>query len=135
MARVCPAASGEGIRALSRQYNTRNHLGVLAFAVVLHSRSDTYHQSFVVALLAITPLSVAMAWLYWRSNGSLLLTMLMHAAVNNTTTIVPSTSPAVNPFSFSSSIVGWTTAVLLWAGAAYFLSQMRSVRLQPIQSV
>ena len=97
--------------------------------------SDTYHQSFVVALLAITPLSVAMAWLYWRGNGSLLLTMLMHAAVNNTTTIVPSASPAVSPFSFSASIVGWTTAILLWACAVYFLSRMRSVRLQPIQSV
>ena len=38
---------------------------------------------------ATTALSVAIAWLYWRASGSLLITMLMHAAVNNLTGIVP----------------------------------------------
>jgi hypothetical protein len=38
----------------------------------------------------VTALSVAMAWLYAKTNGSLLLVMLMHAAVNNTKDIVPS---------------------------------------------
>jgi membrane protease YdiL (CAAX protease family) len=43
-----------------------------------------------VYLLSVTALSIAMAWLYWQTNQSLLLTMLMHAAVNNTKDIVPS---------------------------------------------
>jgi len=34
----------------------------------------------------VIALSVAIAWLYWRTNGSLLLTMLMHSAINNTKT-------------------------------------------------
>jgi membrane protease YdiL (CAAX protease family) len=60
--------------------------------------SDTFGQSFNVYLLDVTALSVAMAWLYWRTSGSLLLTMLMHAAVNNTKDIVPSAvSGATNP--------------------------------------
>ena len=36
-----------------------------------------------------TALSVTMAWLYWKTEGSLLLVMLMHASVNNATGIVP----------------------------------------------
>lgn len=96
--------------------------------------SDTYHQSFVAALLGITALSVAMAWLYWRTNGSLLMTMLMHAAVNNTTTIVPSsTLPASSPLTLTASLVGWLTVALLWACGAYFLVRMRSAKLLPIQ--
>src|SRR5437867_2658916 len=38
--------------------------------------ADTYGQSFPVYLLQVTALSVAMAWLYWRTHRSLLLTML-----------------------------------------------------------
>src|SRR5262245_53544396 len=45
-------------------------------------------ESFPTYPLAVTAISVAMAWLYWRTGGSLLLTMLMHAAVNNTASIV-----------------------------------------------
>ncbi|MFL6590390.1 MAG: type II CAAX prenyl endopeptidase Rce1 family protein [Chthoniobacterales bacterium] len=94
--------------------------------------SDTYHQSFVVALLGIMALSVAMAWVYWRTNGSLFITMLMHAAVNNTTTIVPSSRlPGTSPFTLSASVVGWLTVALLWICAAYFVIRMRSARLQP----
>lgn len=81
-------------------------------------------------LLSVTALSVAMAWLYWRTNGSLLLTMLLHAAVNNTKDIVPSAlSSATNAFSFRSSSIGWLTVALLWICAAYFLVRMRRVKL------
>ena len=93
--------------------------------------SDTLGQSFPVYLLQVTALSVAMAWLYWRTNGSLLLTMLMHAAVNNIKDIVPSTLPgAMNPFTFSSSLVAWLTVALLWICALYFLIRMRGKKLQ-----
>src|SRR5712692_4315199 len=55
--------------------------------------SDIVGQSFPLYLLQATALSVALAWLYWRTQGSLLLVMLLHAAVNNTKDIVPSAVP------------------------------------------
>jgi membrane protease YdiL (CAAX protease family) len=60
--------------------------------------ATTYGQSFPLYFIQVTMLSVAVGWLYWRTKGSLLLTMLMHAAVNNTKDIVPSAVPnATNP--------------------------------------
>ena len=91
------------------------------------SGNDKYGQSFSSYLMAVTALSVAMAWLYWRTNASLLLTMAMHASVNNTGGIVRSplsSSLAANPFAFNASLVTWLTVVLLWLPAVYFLSQM-----------
>jgi uncharacterized protein len=87
-------------------------------------------QSFPLYLLHVTALSVAMGWLYWRSDGSLLLVMLMHASVNNTTGIVPAaTLGATNPFTFSASLVGWVTVGLAWAIALPLLIQMRGAEL------
>jgi membrane protease YdiL (CAAX protease family) len=76
-------------------------------------------QSFPLYLTGVTALSAAMAWLYWRSQGSLLLVMLMHAAVNNTRGIVPATSP----------LIGWLSVAVMWIGAAYFLVRMRGAKL------
>jgi len=88
--------------------------------------ADTYGQSFLVFVLQVTALSVAMAWLYARTNGSLLLVMLLHAAVNNAKDIVPSALPgASNPFALSASLVAWLTVTLLWICAGYFLRVMR----------
>jgi uncharacterized protein len=93
-------------------------------------QSDTYGQSFPVYVLQVTALSVAMAWLYWRTAGSLLLVMLMHAAINNTTNIVPSAAlGASNPFSLTASPVSRLTAGVLWVTAAYFLFRMRGKQL------
>jgi membrane protease YdiL (CAAX protease family) len=92
--------------------------------------NDKTGQSFPVYLLGLTALSVAMAWLYWRTNGSLLLTMLMHAAVNNTKDIVPSAVlTSANTFSLSSSRVAWVSVAILWTCAAYFLFRMRRVKM------
>ncbi len=89
--------------------------------------ADTSGQSFPVYLLQVTALSVAMAWLWWRTGGSLLLVMLMHAAVNNTKDIVPSAvAGAASPLTLNASLVAWLTVTLLWAGAVCFLIQMRS---------
>jgi membrane protease YdiL (CAAX protease family) len=91
-------------------------------------------QSFPVYLLAVTAISVAMAWLYWRTGGSLLLTMLMHAAVNNTAGIVASPPDAtLRPFSLHTSITAWTTAALLWVGAVCFLVRMRRVAVPAME--
>jgi membrane protease YdiL (CAAX protease family) len=94
--------------------------------------ADTLGQSFPVYLLQVTALSVAGAWLYWRIGGSLLLVMLLHAAVNNTKDIVPSAvSGATDPFALSASLVAWITVALLWTAAAYFLVRMRKVTSLP----
>jgi membrane protease YdiL (CAAX protease family) len=87
--------------------------------------ADTYGQSFIVYVLQVTAISVAMAWLYAGTRGSLLLTMVMHAAINNSKDIVPSAVPgAMNPFGLSTSLVAWLTVALLWVCAAYFLVRM-----------
>ncbi len=87
--------------------------------------ADTYGQSFLVYVLQVTALSVAMAWLYARTNGSLLLVMLLHAAVNNSKDIVPSAVPgATSTFGLSASLVAWLTVTLLWICGAYFLARM-----------
>ena len=89
---------------------------------------ETTGQSFPGYLLSVTALSVAIAWLYVNTNGSLFLTMLMHAAINNTKDIVPSTGQAPgNPFALHASTVGWITAGLLWACAGYFVVRMNAV--------
>ncbi len=92
---------------------------------------DKYGQSFPVYLLQVPALSVAIAWLYGHTNGSLLLVMLMHSAVNQTLGIVPSAVPgATNPFALSTSLVAWLTAALLWICAGYFLVRMPKAELQ-----
>lgn len=91
--------------------------------------ADTSGQSFPLYLLQVTALSVTMAWLYWKTDESLLLVMILHAAINNTKDVVPSAvagSAAMSPWTLSGSLVGWVTAVLLWIGAAYFLGRMRT---------
>lgn len=86
--------------------------------------ASTYGQSFLVYTLQVTALSVAIAWLYEHTSGSL-LTMLMHSAVNQSKDIVPSAVPgATNPFVANSSFVAWLTVTLLWACAGYFLIRM-----------
>jgi membrane protease YdiL (CAAX protease family) len=93
--------------------------------------ADTLGQSLPVYVLTVTALSVAMAWLYWRTNESVLLTMLMHAAVNNTKDIVPSATPdRTDPFTMNASLIAWLTAGLLWICAVYFLTRMRRAILQ-----
>src|SRR5439155_19528260 len=76
--------------------------------------SDIFGQSFTMYALQVVPLSVAMAWLYWRTNGSLLLVMLMHATVNNSPHLLPTIDARVaNPFALPASLMAWLTAGLL----------------------
>lgn len=98
--------------------------------------SDIRGQSFPLYLLQVTAMSVAMAWLYVHAKGSLLLTMLMHAAVNNTKDIVPSAVPgATDPWALSTSDVAWLTVALLWLCAGYFLVRMSLDRAVAIDLV
>lgn len=82
-------------------------------------------QPIAVFLLAVTAVSVAMTWLYLNTHGSLVPLMLMHAAINNSTGIVPSSGPTPSGvFSLNASSMAWITIGVLWVGAAYFLSRM-----------
>ena len=87
-------------------------------------------QSFPIYLIHVTALSVAMSWLYWKTEGSLLLVMLMHASVNNTTGIVPAAVPnAAAPMSFEGTIVAWGTVGVAWVVAALLLWRMRGAEV------
>jgi len=89
--------------------------------------ADTYGQSFLVYFVQVTAISVAMAWLWARTGGSLLLPMLLHAAANNSKDIVPSAVVSgTKSFALGGSLVGWLTVGLLWSCAAYLLAQMRA---------
>lgn len=93
---------------------------------------ETTGQSFTVYLLGVIALSVAITWLYVHTNGSLLLTMLMHSAINNTKDIVAfGAQPPGNPLVPRASLVGWLTAGLLWICAGYFLVRMRKSSVAP----
>lgn len=94
--------------------------------------ADKYGQSFPIWTLQVVALSVAITWLYVHTNGSLLLTMLMHSAVNQTVGIVPSANANPgNPFAVSVSLVMWLTAVFLWVTVLYFLIRMPRMELSP----
>lgn len=87
--------------------------------------ADTYQQSFWVFVLGVTALSVVLAWLWDRSGGSLLLTMLLHAAWNNSKDIVPSgVASGTETFGFHASFVSWATLAVLWLCAACLLFHM-----------
>jgi len=97
--------------------------------------SGSEGQSFPIYALHVTALSVAMSWLYWKTEGSLLLVMLMHASVNNTTGIVPAAVPnAVAPTSFEGSLVAWVTVGVSSVVAAMLLFRMRGAELGPMLS-
>jgi len=98
--------------------------------------ADTYGQSFFLYTLQVTAISVAIAWLYRRTNGSLLLTMLMHSAINNTKDIVPShLDGGTYSFTFNASIVGWLTVAVLWMCAGSFLVSMRRIEVTSVLAV
>jgi membrane protease YdiL (CAAX protease family) len=90
--------------------------------------TDKSGQSLPVYVLAVTALSVAMAWLYWRARGSLLLTMLMHAAVNNANLVRTPAPTGAGPYSWQAPLVSWLTVAVLWAAAVFFLVAMRGQR-------
>ena len=91
--------------------------------------ADTNGQSFPLYVLQATAYSVALAWLYWRTGGSLLLTMFMHAAFNNLKDIVPSGGVrGGSPFSFDATLVFRLSVVVLWVVGLLLLIRMRGVR-------
>ncbi len=96
----------------------------------LFPQADTFGQSFPTWLLQVTAISVALAWLYWRTGGSLLLVMLMHAGVNNTNLVSSAVAGATNPLALSTSLVAWLTVGVLWIVAGFLLVAMRGASLR-----
>ena len=89
--------------------------------------ADSYRQSFPVFVLQVTALSVVFAWLYLRTEGSLLLTMLLHASINNSKDLVPSgVTGGTAAFGFGASRISWIALVLLGACAVYFFVDIRN---------
>jgi membrane protease YdiL (CAAX protease family) len=93
---------------------------------------DSHGQSFWVFVIQVVALTVAMAWLVAHTGGSLLPVMVMHAGVNNSSGIVPSSVPGgTSMFGLSASsttLVGWLTAALMWICAAWCLTRMPARR-------
>ncbi len=93
--------------------------------------ASLFGQSLPLYVLQVTGLSIVIACVYWRSGGSLLTVMLMHAAINNTKDIVPSASLAgPTPFTFAASTVAWTSCAVIWVAAAGCLVAMRGASLE-----
>ena len=90
--------------------------------------SDTNHQSFPFYVLQIMAYSIALTWLYWRTGGSLLLTMFMHSAFNNMKDIVPSAGvPGDSAFTLDATLVLRLTVLFLWLAGVVLLARMRGV--------
>ena len=87
---------------------------------------DQYGQPFIPYALYVTGLSVAFAWLYRNTRGSLLLAVVMHTAVNQTKDVVVTRLPAGGPgaLSLAYTPVGWAFLGLIWACAGWMLSRM-----------
>lgn len=93
--------------------------------------SGSTGQSFPAYLLQVMAMSVVVTFLYWKTDGSLLLAMVMHAAVNNTTGIVPAAvGGAIMPIALGGSLVAWATVALSWVVAAPLLISMRGADIQ-----
>lgn len=93
--------------------------------------SGSTGQSFPAYLLQVMALSVVLAFLYWKTDGSLLLVMVMHAAVNNTTGIVPAAiGGAITPIALGGSLVAWATVALSWVVATPLLFWMRGADIR-----
>lgn len=83
-------------------------------------------QSFPVYALWVVPWAVALAWLYWRTGGSLLLAMLLHAAINNTSGVVPAAPTIPGPvLGWHATPVAWTSIAITWLVTAVLLVDMR----------
>lgn len=94
-------------------------------------QGDTFGQSFPTWALQVVALSVVLAWLYWRTGQSLLLVMLLHAAINNTNWVPGGVPGATDPLALSTSLVAWLTTAVLWIIAGWLLVQMRGASLRP----
>jgi len=87
--------------------------------------ADKYRQSFPLYVTGVVAFSIAISWLYGHTQSSLLLTMVMHSAFNQTIGIISDVlRPGENPFALGASLSFLLTVAWMWAAAAYFLVRM-----------
>lgn len=79
--------------------------------------ADMVGQPLPVFVISVTALSVVMAVVWHRTGGSLPVLMLMHAAVNNTTGVVPAAGLVADQFSLEATPMAWLTAGILSSAA------------------
>lgn len=79
--------------------------------------ADKVGHPLPVFVVSVTALSVVMAVVWQRTGGSLPVLMLMHAAVNNTTGVVPAAGRVADQLSLQGTPMAWLTAGIL-SGAA-----------------
>jgi membrane protease YdiL (CAAX protease family) len=92
--------------------------------------ADKYGQSFPLYVVGVVAFSIAIAWLYGYTEGSLLLTMLMHSAFNQTVGLVSDViRPGTKPFALGASLSFLLTIMWMWVAAAYFLVRMPALPL------
>jgi membrane protease YdiL (CAAX protease family) len=88
---------------------------------------NQFGQSIPLFVLGTVSLSVAITWLYTHTGGSLLLTMLMHSAINQTTEVIHDRLPSPgNPSSFRGPLSLFLTVAFLWIPAVFFLLRMKN---------
>jgi membrane protease YdiL (CAAX protease family) len=86
-----------------------------------------YAQTMPTFVLEVTALSVVFAWLYTKSNGSLLPVILLHSAIDEAFLVLPPPgASAASPFAFSAELVPWLIIAFAWLTAAYCLMRMNS---------
>lgn len=87
--------------------------------------ADKYGQSFALYVTGVVAFSIAIAWLYGHTRGSLFMTMLMHSAFNQTIGIVSDVLPAgKKAFAMGASLTFVLTVAWMWVLAGYFLKTM-----------
>jgi membrane protease YdiL (CAAX protease family) len=87
--------------------------------------TNPYRQSFPMYALSVTAISVVFAWLYDKTNGSLLLAALLHTSMNVTLLFLPQPESAAAVFARPTEPVSWIFTALLWIAAGYLLQRMR----------
>lgn len=83
-----------------------------------------YVQTIPTFVLEVTALSVAFAWLYGNTNGSLLPVTLMHSAIDESFSVLPALKTSAGPFMFTTELVPWLIIGFAWLFSAYFLARM-----------
>jgi len=103
--------------------------GVWHLPLFLLPVADKYGQSFPLYVTGVIAFSVAIAWLYGNTQGSLLLTMLMHSAFNQTIGIVSDLlRPGQKAFALGASLPFLLTICWMWVAAIFFLLRMPHLR-------
>ena len=87
--------------------------------------ADLHGQSLPFYVVVTTALSVTMAWVYAGTRGSLLVTMLMHAAINNFRPFSLGRVDPGDPLSVSRAPFPWLAAAVASVVAVILLVRMR----------